>query len=132
MYFVKFYKKDLEKIPTLSPLMLYRGCLKLVRTYPSSKKEEFRVGIIEEFREGKAFEDPQKIDEAIKNAQGFLRHLYTYEAVRREILDVPIYEDEAEEIAKSKLNPKKPTSVNFNLGPIQKESKATQPEFEEF
>lgn len=91
------YLKDVEKIPKMSVLNLYRNSLKLVRLYPSITKDNMREAIIEDYREFSQLKDQKEIDEAIRNGQMGLRHLMSNEVQRRKFHDIPVYLDEEEE-----------------------------------
>lgn len=43
MNIIKLSTKDLEKVNSLPLLLVYRNTLKLLRTYPSIKKDELRL-----------------------------------------------------------------------------------------
>ena len=95
---IKIYKSDVSKIPTMSLLAVYRRSLKIIKFYPSIKKEEMKQEMIIDYHEKKDLKDEKQIKEAVTIAHNFLRHLYTYEAARRQLIEEPFYEDEEEEL----------------------------------
>ncbi len=94
---VKVYLQDVEKIPQLSILMLFRKKLKLMRTYPSSSRDNLRESIIEEYREKSALKDKKILDEAIDYARTGLKQIYSSEIQRRYLLDIEVYKNEEHE-----------------------------------
>lgn len=118
----KIYKNDIKKIPNLSIAILYRKSLKLIRTYPSIKRDEMRNLIIEEYTINKyIIDDEKKVKEERERAKSVLYHLYTYEAARRELVDEMFFNDEIDEknyYNKINLDKKRRTSSikEINLG----------------
>ena len=105
---IKIYKSDVSKIPVMSLLTVYRRSLKIIKFYPSVKKEEMKKEMIIDYHEKKDLKDEKQIKEAVNIAHNFLRHLYTYEAARRQLIEEPFFEDEEEEIKyKNKNNTEK-------------------------
>lgn len=56
-----------------------------------------RKEMIIDYHEKKNLTEEKQIKEAVVIAHNFLRHLYTYEAARRQLIEEPFYEDEEEE-----------------------------------
>lgn len=81
----KLCKQDQEKIRDLTIPMIYRYSLKLIRNYPSIKKEVMREDLLLDYQEKKHLKDQKEINEAIFQARGFLSHLIQYELIRREL-----------------------------------------------
>jgi hypothetical protein len=81
----KLCAKDQDKIKFLPITLLFRYSLKLVRTYPSIKKEEMREELILEYHEKKNLKDSEEIQNAIFSARAFLSHLITYNLLVREL-----------------------------------------------
>jgi hypothetical protein len=77
--------KDYDVIKELSIPLIFRYSLKLIRTYPSIKRDEMRENMILDYQEGKTYTDEQKVEEALYSARGFLHHLITYELIMREL-----------------------------------------------
>lgn len=133
MNLMKIYYRDVEKIPTLSVLMLYRKSLKLIRTYPSITKDAMRETILIEYREKSSLTNPKDIDLEIKNAQGGLRHIYLNEIQRRQLNDIPIYYDEEEEkVEKEKLKEVEERKRIKRKIALEKQAKREQEKFEKF
>jgi len=80
----KISTKDYDKIKELPLNLIFRYTLKLIRTYPSIKRDEMRENIILDYKDGKYLQDQEKILEAVYQARGFLHHLLTYELVMRQ------------------------------------------------
>ena len=129
---LKLYKNDIVHFPKMNMLLIYRRSLKLLRQYPSAKRDEMREAIIEEYHENQNLEDKNKIKEAQDNARGFLRHLYTYEAARRQLLGIPFYDDEEEERNKSITIAASKPSKKIDLSMGFKGAKKKDESFEEF
>lgn len=97
MKIYKFYTNDINNIPKMGILEIYRKSLMLLKTFPSVKKDELKVAFIEQFRNNKNLKDKKSIDECISDARNYLRHLYTYESARRQLLNIPLFRDKTEE-----------------------------------
>jgi hypothetical protein len=76
---------EYDKIKELPLNLVYRYSLKLIRTYPSIKRQEMRESMILDYNDGKILNDPKKIEEGLYQARGFLHHLMTYEMVMKEM-----------------------------------------------
>lgn len=77
--------KDYEKVKDLPLNMVYRYTLKLIRTYPSVRRDAIREALLLDVQDYKKLRDEKEIEAAIYQARGFLHHLMTYELVMREL-----------------------------------------------
>jgi len=77
--------KDYDIIKELPIPLIFRYSLKLIRSYPSIKRDEMRENMILDYHEGKTYADEDKIEQALYSARGFLHHLITYELIMREL-----------------------------------------------
>ena len=76
---------DYDKIKDLPMSLVYRYSLKLIRTYPSIKRDDIREAMILEYQDGKLSKDSKQIESGIYQARGFLHHLITYDMVMSEM-----------------------------------------------
>ena len=90
---MNLYKKDVEKIPSLSVLMLYRRSLKLIRDFPSANKENMRETLMEEYRENSTLTNQEEIKQKIRDGQGALRYIYSNEVQRRNLNGMDVFDD---------------------------------------
>jgi len=100
MNIAKLSIKDVNRIKEMTLLNIYRYSLKLIRTYPSIKRDELREVIILgnkiiinflnilEYHEKKNLTNADEIKRSIEQGQVALNHLITYELKRREMLDI--------------------------------------------
>ena len=81
----KLSANDYDRIKDLTIPLVFRYSLKLIRKYPSIKRDEMRENMILDYQECKNFTDEEKIEQALYSARGFLHHLFTYELIMREL-----------------------------------------------
>lgn len=81
----KLSVRDYDIIKELPIPLIFRYSLKLIRTYPSMKRDEMKENMILDYHEGKTLTDEDKIEQALYSARGFLHHLITYELIMREL-----------------------------------------------
>jgi hypothetical protein len=81
----KLTPNEYEKIKDLPINLVYRYSLKLVRTYPSIKRDAIRESMILDYQDGRKFTDQKQIEGGIYQAKGFLHHLITYQMVMEEM-----------------------------------------------
>lgn len=107
---MKIYLRDLESINNLNILIIYRRSLKLLRTYSSVSRDNLKIGLIEDYKEKSKLTNPEEIKNAINYAKDGLKHFYTHEIQRREMLGIPVFYDENQEkkvlSKKEKIKPK--------------------------
>lgn len=107
---MKIYLKDLESINNLNILIVYRKCLKLLRTYSSVSRDNLKKGLMEDYRENSKLTNPDEIKNAIIYAKDGLKHFYTHEIQRRELHGIPVFYDENQEkkviLSNKKIKPK--------------------------
>lgn len=76
---------DYDKIKDLPLNLIFRYSLKLIRNYPSAKKEDMREAMILDYHDGKKFKTEKEIEGGFYQAKGFLHHLITYELIMKEL-----------------------------------------------